>query len=117
MNNPITPAPAGNPQSILKEIAAIPYMERGKISVTRQTPQGPLYNHQTWEKGKNVARYLPRDQVAAVQEAIDGFQRFKQLTEDYAQQIICQTRADRAANVKKKPRLRSFSPRTRKSSS
>jgi len=101
MNNPITPSLAGNPQSILKEIAAIPCMERGKISVTRHTPQGPLYNHQTWENGKNVTRYLPRDQVAAVQQAIDGFQRFKQLTEDYAQQIIRKTRADRAANVKK----------------
>ncbi len=101
MNNPIAPAPAGHPKSILKEIAAIPCMERGKISVTRQTPQGPLYNHQTWENGKNVARYVPRDQVAAVQEAIAGFQRFKQLTEDYAQQVILKTRADRAARVKK----------------
>ena len=101
MNDTITPSPAGNPKSILKEIAAISCMERGKISVTRQTPQGPLYNHQTWENGPNVARYLPRDQVAVVQEAIDGFQRFKQLTEDYAQQIIRKTRADRAANVKK----------------
>ena len=102
MKPPIPPPslPA-DPKSILKQIAAIPWMERGKISVTRQTPQGRLYNHQTWENGKNVARYVPRDQVAMVQEAIDGYQRFKQLTEDYAQQIIHQTRADRAANVKK----------------
>src|ERR1700734_3088638 len=54
MNNPI-PAPT-TPQALLTEIAAIQQMERGKISVTRQTAEGPLYNHQTWEKGKNVSR-------------------------------------------------------------
>lgn len=115
MNNSIEPSIPANPQSILKEIASIQQMERGKISITRHTPEGPLHNHQTWEKGKNVSRYVPRGQVAAVQEAIDGYQRFKQLTEDYAQQIIQKTRAERAAGVKKTPRLKSSSPRTPKS--
>jgi hypothetical protein len=92
-------------------------MERGKISVTRQTPEGPLYNHQTWENGKNVSRYVPRGQVAAVQEAIDGYQRFQQLTQEYARQIIHQTRAERAAHIKKKRPRKSSSPRTPKSNS
>lgn len=86
---------------MLKEIATIQQMERGKISITRHTPEGPLHNHQTWENGKNVSRYVARGEVAAVQEAIDGYQRFKQLTDDYAQQVILKTRAERAANVKK----------------
>jgi hypothetical protein len=51
MTNQITP------QSLLQQIAQIPHMERGKLCVLRDGPQGPYYNHQTWEKGKNIARY------------------------------------------------------------
>ena len=96
----MNPTPA-NPNSLLKEIAKIQQMERGTISVLRKTPAGCFYNHQTWENGKNVCRYVPCDQVTALQQAIDGYQQFKQLTEKYAQQIIDKTRAERAANVKK----------------
>jgi hypothetical protein len=113
VNIPTTPV---NPNAILKEIASIQQMERGHVSVTRQTPEGPLYNHQTWEDGKNISRYLPRGQVPAVQEAIAGYQRFKQLTEAYARQIILKTREERAASVKKTPRPKSSSPKTPKSS-
>ena len=107
MNNSTPPGPA----SILKEIGRIQQMERGTISVIRKTPNGPFYNHQTWEKGKNVSRYVPRDQITAIQEAIEGYQQFKQLTEDYAQQIIQKTRAERAAHVKKNPRRKSSLPK------
>jgi hypothetical protein len=110
------PTPA-QPNSMLKEIAAIQQMERGSISVTRHTPAGPLYNHQTWEDGKNISRYVPRSQVPAVQEAIAGYQRFKQLTEAYARHIILRTREERAAHVKKTRRPKSSSRKTPKSSS
>ena len=110
----MNPTPA-HPNSLLKEIAKIQQMERGKISVIRKTSAGCFYNHQTWENGKNVSRYVPCDQVTALQQAIDGYQQFKQLTEEYAQQIIDKTRAERAANVKKKRRPKSSSPKTPKS--
>ena len=112
----MNPTPA-YPNSLLKEIAKIQQMERGKISVIRKTSEGCFYNHQTWENGKNVSRYVPCDQVTALQQAIDGYQQFKQLTEEYAQQIIDKTRAERAANVKKNaarnlPRPRRRNPTT-----
>ena len=112
----MNPNPA-HPNSLLKEIAKIQQMERGTISVVRKTPQGCFYNHQTWENGKNVCRYVPCDQVTALQEAIDGYQQFKQLSEKYAQQIIDKTRAQHAANVKKNaarnlPRPRRRNPTT-----
>ena len=110
-----TPPPS-NSTAILKQIANIQQMERGKISIIRQTPDGPFYNHQTWENGRNVSRYLPRDQVSAVQDAINGYQQFKQLAEEYAQQIIAKTRVERAALVKKKCLAKSSSPRTPRSS-
>jgi hypothetical protein len=104
--------------SILREIAKIQTMERGKLSIIKESSAGPFYKLQAREGGKNLTRYVPRDQVPAVQEAIEGYQHFESLTEQYAQQVIAQTREAIAAGSKKKPRLRnSSSLRTRKSGS
>jgi hypothetical protein len=50
------------PQSVLHEIAQIQHMERGTVNVIRQGPQGPYYNHQCYEQGRNVSRYVPTEQ-------------------------------------------------------
>lgn len=106
------------PESILQQIAQIPRIERGKISVIRQGPSGPYYNHQTWEDGKNVSRYVPQDQVAALQEAIAGHERLQALLDQYVQLREQQSRAERATGAKKKTRRpRSSWPKTRKSNS
>jgi hypothetical protein len=81
-------------------------MERGKLCILRHGPDGPYYNHQIWENGKNVSRYVPRDQVPAFQEAIAGYEQFRNLTEQYAQTIIQKTRAELATGLKKRPRTR-----------
>lgn len=92
-------------------------MERGKLTVMREGPSGPFYKLQAREGGKNATRYVPRDQAAAVQEAIEGYQRFESLTQQYAQQIIDKTRQEIASGAKKKKPVRSsFSPKARKSS-
>ena len=92
-------------------------MERGKLSVLRESADGPFYKLQAWENGKNVTRYVPREQVNAVQEALKGFAQFEELTEEYARQVIDKTRAEIAADSKKKtPRPNSSLPKTRKSS-
>jgi glycerol-3-phosphate O-acyltransferase len=104
-----------SPHSILEEVAQIQRMERGKLSVMRQGPSGPFYKLQAREGGKNATRYVPRDQAAAVQEAIQGYKRFEALTEQYAQQIIDQTRQEIASGAKKKKPVRnSSSPKARK---
>ncbi len=93
-------------------------MERGKLSVIREGPTGPFYKIQAREDGKNLTRYVPRDQVPATQEAIEGYKKFQTLTEEYAQLKIQETRAVIAEGSKKKNRPRhSSSPKTRKSSS
>jgi hypothetical protein len=111
--------PPLTPQAILQQIAQIQHMERGKICVMGRGPHGPYLNHQCWEKGKNHSRYLPQRQQAVVQEAIEGYQRFQQLTEQYAQLIIEKTRAELSLGAKKKKtaksRRRSSWPKTRKS--
>lgn len=93
-------------------------MDRGSVCVIRQGPRGPYYNHQCHEQGRNVSRYVPSEQVGALQEAIEGYHRFEQLMEQYVQLMVGKTRAERQAGSKKKtPRPSSCSPRKRKSSS
>jgi hypothetical protein len=111
--NASTPA-----QNLLSQIAAIHTMERGKLTSLRQTAAGTAFKLQAWEKGKNISRYIPPDQVAAIQDAVDGYQRFQNLTEHYAQLKIQETRAALAAGSKKKnPARHSSLPRNRKSNS
>lgn len=106
------------PQALLQQIAEIPTMERGKLSIIREGPTGPFYKIQARAHGKNVTRYVPREQVPATEEAIAGYQKFQALTEQYAELKIQETRAALAAGLKKKPRpRRSSSPRSRSSSS
>lgn len=92
-------------------------MERGKLSPLRETSVGTACKLQAWENGKNVSRYIPPDQVEAVQEAIVGYQRFADLTEQYAALKIDETRATIAAGSKKKTRARPSSSRKSKNSS
>ena len=117
MNTPLTP------QSLIEQILQIQRMEHGSLCIIRQGPNGPYYNLNSWENGKNCCRYLPHDKVPEVQQAIEGYQKYQQLTDQYAQQIIEQTRAELNIGVKKKPqpnpqtsRPKSASPKTRKSS-
>jgi hypothetical protein len=108
------------PAQLFEKIGQIQRMERGKLTVMREGPEGPYYKHQAWENGKNVSRYVPCDQAPAVQQAIQGYQKFQELTEQYAQAVIDKTRAELAAHSKKKKyhlRRKSSSPKIRKSGS
>ena len=110
MTTPITP------QVLLQQIAHIQHLERGKLCVIRQGPNGPYYNHQTWENGKNVSCYVPQDQVPALREAIAGYQQFQALVEQYVQLLVQKSRAERTAGFKKKtPAPSSSWPRTKRS--
>ncbi len=104
------------PQSLLQDIAQIQSLDRGSLSVLRQGPQGPYYNHQCYEKGRNVSRYVPPDQVPGLKAAIEGYHRVQELMAQYVQLLVEKTRADRAAGAKKKTPLRNSSwPKSRKS--
>ena len=109
---------SSNPKDLLKQIAHIEQMERGKLSVLGEGPNGPYFKHQTWQDGKNVSRYVPRDQAPALQDAIAGYEKFQQLTQQYAELVIQRTRAELASGLKKKsPPPNSSSPRIKKSES
>jgi len=93
---------SANPKELLKQIVQIDRMERGKLCLLREGPNGPYYNHQTWQDGKNVCRYVPQDQLEALQEAIAGYEKFQQLIQQYAELVIQKTRVELASGLKKK---------------
>ena len=79
-------------------MASIERMERGKICAMAGRS---YYNHQTWQDGKNVVRYVRPEEVAALQEAIEGYNQFRRLAEEYADEIIRLTRLEQAKLKKK----------------
>ncbi len=94
---------------LLAQIAAIPLMERGKLSAytfkDRARPDSPYYKLQRWEEGKNVTRYIPAAQVPLLEQALAGHAQFQALVEQYAQAVIARTREQLAAvGTKKKSR-------------
>lgn len=90
-----------SPEKILEEIRQIQQMERGKLCPMRD---GRYYNHQSWQEGRNVVAYVPAEQVSSFQKAIAGYQRYLELTQAYADQIIQRTRQQRAKAFPKKSR-------------
>lgn len=78
-----------NLPALWKKIVGIERMERGKLCPMRD---GAFYNHQTWEKGRNVVRYVPRERAADLQKAIEGYRQYLALTQAYADQVIARTR-------------------------
>ena len=87
---------ANNIHPLLARMGRIEQMERGKLC--RMTGR-PHYNHQTWRNGRNVVRYVPAEQVAALQTAIDGYRLFMKLARQHAEQIIQRTRRERPARL------------------
>ena len=108
-------------QQILLQIAAIPAMERGKLSAysfrERSSHSGPYYKLQSWQGGKNLTRYVPADELPAVQSALEGYARYQQLTQQYAELVMAETRQSIAAAKKKEKSPRSSSWRRMRKSS
>ncbi len=61
-------------QQILQQIAAIPTMERGKLSAysfqERSGHKGPYHKLQSWQDGKNHTRYVRVEELPALQAAL-----------------------------------------------
>jgi hypothetical protein len=106
-------------QHLLQEIAAIPAMERGKLSTysfkERSDAAGPYHKLQHWEEGKNKTRYVSADEVPAVEGALAGYTEYQRLTKEYADLVIAETRQNIAGLKKKNSRPRSSWPKKKKS--
>ena len=85
--------PTGRQRQLLEQMGRIERMERGALC---RMAGRRHYNHQTWQGGRNVVRYVPAWERAALQQALAGYQRFRRLAEQYADEVIRQTRRARA---------------------
>ena len=95
----------------LAQMALIERMERGTVCRLQGRRQ---YNHQTWQDGRNVVRYVPAAEVAALREALAGYARFKKLADAYADTVIRRTRRQRARTLAQKPSAPRPTPSPRK---
>ncbi len=92
-------------QQILQEMNSITRMDRGKLCT--QSPRSgarPFHKLQCWHEGKNQTRYVPADELASLQEALAGHQRFQQLAEEFVELTVAMTRQQSQAERKKNSR-------------
>jgi hypothetical protein len=105
---------------LLQQIAAISAMERGTLSEytfkERSAASGPYHKLQHWREGKNHTRYVSTEELPAVQAALAGYAQYRQLTKQYADVVIEETRQQIAGSKKKKPHRKSSWPGKKKSS-
>ena len=91
---------------ILSQIARIQSMELGKLSeyspTGRSKDAGAYFKLQAWQDGKNSTRHVRPEDLPDLQEAIAGYARFRELTGQYAQLIITETRSRLEQGSKKK---------------
>lgn len=84
-------------------------MEKGRLSPCAHRPTAEAAGYcrlQSWEDGKNVSKHVTPDQVPALKEAIEGYQRGRELADRYLDLVVTETRARLAGSSKKKPRNR-----------
>ena len=99
---------------ILAEMNEIERMERGRLSAEyRERSEkgqtrtlGPYYKHQRWEDGRNISQRVRADQVDSLREALDGHERFKVLSEEFADATIRLTRQEQTGESKKNAKKR-----------
>jgi len=105
-------------QHILQQIANIPTMERGTLSTysfkDRPGANGPYHKLQQWHEGKNRTRYVSAEELPHIQSALAGYEQYEELTTQYADAIIEETRKG-IADSKKNSRPKSSSPNKRRS--
>jgi len=99
---------------LLEQIAAIPAMERGTLSLHSS---GRHHRLQCWREGRNHSRHVPAGELPAIQGALEGYAQYRQLTEQYADLVIQETRRNLADAKKKNPSRPPSSSRRKKKSS
>lgn len=81
-------------------------MEVGKLCEYRRPERsqdsGSYFRLQIWKEGKNHTRHVRPEELPALREAVEGYARFRALTEQYAELMVSQTRVRLEEGVKKK---------------
>ena len=92
-------------EQLLSELSEITAMEKGRLCACTHRPSSAEAGYsrlQYWENGRNVSRHVTAAEVPALKEAHDGYRRARELTEQYLDSVVAETR-QRLAGSKKKP--------------
>ena len=98
---------------ILQEMAEIDRMQRGRLSEQffnktkegRETTLGPYYVLQRWSEGRNLCQRVAAQEVASVRSAIEGYERFEKLADEFVEITERLTReAEQDTDAKKNAR-------------
>lgn len=84
-------------------------MEKGKLSPCTHRPTAEAAGYcrlQYWEDGKNVSKHVTPDEVPALKQALEGYQRGRELADLYLDLTVQETRARLAGDSKKNSRMR-----------
>jgi len=106
------------PKTLLSQLSSFDQMERGTLSILRQTTKGPCCNFQKWDGSSHRSEYIPADQVPFVEANIARHRDFQSVVDQYVDLVSEQSRQERLAGGKKNarpkhlPRPRSRNPRT-----
>ena len=96
---------------LLQDMAQCNTMEYGSLRAEHRPAAaggttGPYYQHQVWEKGKNLSQRIPAADAPALQSAIANRQRFEQLAQEFVAVTVQLTRRrqDSETDAKKNAR-------------
>ncbi len=73
-------------------MSEIKNMERGKVCRMKGRKG---FNHQTWQKGRNIVKYIHSEDIFDIEQDIKQYNHFMDLVEKYADEIIKQSRKER----------------------
>ncbi|MEI6351554.1 MAG: DUF6788 family protein [Verrucomicrobiota bacterium] len=85
--------PIDRKTQILREMAEIDQMQRGRLSEQffvdkrggSEVTRGPYYSIQRWCGGKNICERVSAKDVPSVHGAIEGYERFEKLAQEFVE--------------------------------
>jgi hypothetical protein len=95
---------------LLKRMSQIQRMEKGRLTAEyreavrdgKTVRLGPYYKHQFWEDGRNISRRVPEKDVESLREAVEGFQQFEAMAQEFSRLTVEETRRATQPDSKKK---------------
>ncbi len=96
---------------LLQQMAQCDAMDYGCLRTERRAAAGggstgPYYQHQVWEKGKNMSQRIPAQDVPALEAAIANRHHFEELAQEFIDVTVQLTRRsqDTESDAKKNVR-------------
>ena len=105
------PSTARKRQHLLQQMEQIEHMETGALTEEFRSrlidgvevSLGPYFKHQQWQAGRNCSRRVPPDEAAPLRAAIEGRQRFEELSaQEFVDLTVAATREEASAPQSKK---------------